>query len=203
MFPVKVPFFIKLFYSSLIWDKKEGKKIIYLTFDDGPTPGVTNIILDELKKYNAKATFFCIGDNIEKTEDLFNRIKEEGHAVGNHSFDHLNGWKTNNKEYLQNIEKCQSLTQTRLFRPPFGKIKLSQINKLLPNYKIIMWSILSADFHLKISPEKCLKRVLKHTKGGDIVVFHDSDRAKENVLYSLPIVLEHFTNSGYKFEALS
>lgn len=206
MYLVKTPWLLKKFYpQNLIWDKSRDKKIIYLTFDDGPIPIVTPFVLEILKKFNAKATFFCIGDNINKHQDIFFQLKADGHAIGNHTYNHLNGWKSDNKKYLDNILKCQELTQTDLFRPPYGRIKKSQIKNLeskIKNQKIIMWDVLSGDFDTQLSPEKCLKNVLKHTKNGSIVVFHDSLKAFDRLKYTLPKALAQWQAQGYEFHSI-
>lgn len=177
-------------------------KTIYLTFDDGPTPGVTDVLLDILKKYNAKATFFCLGKNVAANQSLFMQIKEQGHVVGNHTWDHLNGRKVETANYLNSIERTKVFIQSNLFRPPYGRITKSQANLISQEFKIIMWSVLSGDFDLKQSKEECLSSVLKFTKAGSIIVFHDSLKAAHQMLYALPRVLEHFQEKGFKFEAI-
>ena len=182
-----------------------AKPVIYLTFDDGPIPEATPFVMSVLEKYNAKATFFCIGDNIRKHPEIFQKLIEVGHAVGNHTFNHLKGWKTDDEVYLENFRLCDSLTRSRLFRPPYGRIKRSQISKLkdgFPGLKIIMWDVLSGDFDLNLSPEKCLRNVLKATEAGSIVVFHDSLKAFERLEYVLPRALEYWNKRGYSFERL-
>lgn len=186
-------------------DMPKVHKTIYITFDDGPIPIVTPFVLETLKKFCAKATFFCIGDNIDKHPDIFEQIKTDGHTIGNHTYNHLKGWDTSDNEYLKNTLKCQNLTKTCLFRPPYGRIKKSQIKLLrqhIPDVKIIMWDVLSGDFDLKLSPEKCLKNVLKHTEPGSIIVFHDSLKAKDRLEYVLPKALEIWTKQGYSFRVL-
>ncbi|MBK0382396.1 polysaccharide deacetylase family protein [Pedobacter sp. SD-b] len=230
MYLVKTPFLLKKIYpKSLIWNKSRVNKTIFLTFDDGPIPIVTPWVLKTLKNFNAKATFFCIGDNITKHPEIFELLKADEHAVGNHTFNHLKGWNTNDEVYLENFKKCQELTQTNLFRPPYGRIKFSQIRKIrceildkryennLKNqddlqssqysilnnqYSIIMWDVLSGDFDIHLSPEKCLKNVIKHTENGSIVVFHDSLKAWDRLEYVLPKALEIWQKEGYKFECL-
>ncbi|KHJ36936.1 peptidoglycan-N-acetylglucosamine deacetylase [Pedobacter glucosidilyticus] len=206
MYLVKTPWLLKKFYpQNLIWNKSRDKKIIYLTFDDGPIPIVTPFVLEILKKFNAKATFFCIGDNINKHQDIFFQLKADGHAIGNHTYNHLNGWKSNNKKYLDNIIKCQELTQTNLFRPPYGRIKKSQIKNLeskFKNHKIIMWDVLSGDFDTQLAPEKCLKNVCKNAINGSIVVFHDSLKAFDRLKYTLPKALEFWQSKGYEFHQI-
>ena len=202
---IKTPRILKQFFAKYTWSFFTHKKEIYLTFDDGPIPEVTEFVLDKLKEYNAKATFFCIGDNIRKHPTVFSRIISEGHAVGNHTFNHLNGWKTSNDTYFENTNKCEKLLnqKTKLFRPPYGRIKKSQAKHLLANgYKIIMWGVLSADFDTTISKEKCLQNVLKNTKKGSIIVFHDSIKASDKLYYTLPKVLKEFSEKGYEFKAI-
>ncbi|WP_452598459.1 polysaccharide deacetylase family protein [Pontimicrobium sp. MEBiC01747] len=213
-FPVKIPQFIKRIFPNYVWDFSSKDKILYLTFDDGPTPEITNWTLNTLKQYNAKATFFCIGNNIEKHSDIFNTIVEQGHHVGNHTHNHLKGWRTSKKNYISNVEQAQEIINTsiidnkrlpksNLFRPPFGKIKNSQAKALIKRgYKIIMWSVISIDWDKKLPKEQCLKNVIKHTTNGNIIVFHDSIKAAKNMTYALPEVLEHFSNKGYIFKAI-
>lgn len=212
-----MPRFIQRLYPERVWAFSQKEDTIYLTFDDGPIPEVTPWVLDELKKYNAKATFFCIGENVQKHPEIFRRMLAEGHSVGNHTFNHLNGWHTETSEYVKNVEKAgrqmiedgrqmteegsrmidnskivnhQSLI-VNLFRPPYGKIT-SQQAKILQQkgFKIVMWDILSYDYDTTISPEKCLQNVLKNIKPGSVVVFHDSLKAEKNLRYVLPKVLE-------------
>ncbi len=194
---IKTHSVIKKIFPKYIWDLPNNEKKVFLTFDDGPTPIITNWVLDELKKHNVKATFFCIGKNIEQNPEIYLNILSNGHLVGNHTYNHLNGWKTYTKDYLENVLLTNDLQssifnfQSKLFRPPYGKIKPSQSQKLRKlGYKIIMWDILSADFDYSISPEKCLDNVLKNIKSGSIIVFHDSQKAFKNLEYVLPKTLE-------------
>jgi peptidoglycan/xylan/chitin deacetylase (PgdA/CDA1 family) len=181
-------------------------KKIYLTFDDGPHPTITMNVLDLLKAYNAKATFFCIGNNVLKYPEVYKRVIDEGHTVGNHTFNHLNGWKTADELYLNDINKAKGYIDSNLFRPPYGRISRFQIQQLLkPKYqiKMVMWTVLSGDFDRDISAEKCLNNVLLSTKEGSIVVFHDSEKAAEKMLYALPKVLEQFSKKGFSFEKIT
>lgn len=202
MYLVKSPFFLKKYYANFIWKIPTTEKIIYLTFDDGPTLEITEWTLATLKKFNAKATFFCIGTNAVKHPIIFNKIIEEGHAVGNHTHHHLNGWHTDNEAYLRNIKKCEEVVKSNLFRPPYGRIKKSQYELIKNDYQVIMWDVLSGDFDPKTSPEKCLSNVIYNTTEGAIIVFHDSQKAVDNLKYTLPKVLAHFTEEGYRFEKL-
>lgn len=205
MYLVKSPLLLKWYYPSLIWNKTRAQRVIYLTFDDGPIPDVTDFVLKTLKSFNAKATFFCIGDNIQKHPDIFEKLKSEGHQIGNHTFNHLKGWKTEDPVYLQNFRQCQELTNTHLFRPPYGRIKKSQISSLrsyFPDLQIIMWDVLSGDFDLRLSPQKCYNNVIKYATNGSIIVFHDSLKAFDRLKYALPRVLQYFSEQGYQFKTL-
>ena len=201
---VKIPFFVKFLYPKRLWHFSRKQKTIYLTFDDGPIPEVTPWVLEQLKLHNAKATFFCIGANIEKHPAIFEQIKAEGHRVGNHTFNHLNASKTSFTDYIKNTEKAASHFKTPfLFRPPYGKLDHAKANALLKKgYKIVMWDVLSADFDPKITPEECLNNILKNTKNGSIIVFHDSLKSQEKLRYSLPKVLEFYAGKGVAFKAI-
>ncbi len=200
---LKPPLLLKMIYGpDVIWNIPSEEDIIFLTFDDGPVPEATPEILTILKKYNAKATFFQVGENVKKYPELYQHVLNEGHSSGNHTFNHLNGWKTKTDDYTRNVEECTEYLDTNLFRPPFGRIKPRQVRNLKKDYKIILWSVLSYDFHSGVTNEQCLENVKKHTKRGSIVVFHDSIQAKEKVLYTLPKVLEYFSEQEYRFEAI-
>lgn len=206
---IKTNTFIKKIFSNYVWDIPNIENKIYLTFDDGPTPDVTEWVLEELKKHQAKATFFCIGKNIDSNTDLFQKIIDDGHIIGNHTFNHFNGWKSKTDDYLKNTTECQNLIDklhpknSRLFRPPYGKIKQSQSKKLRESgYRIIMWDILSADFDQSITPEKCLKNVLKNAVSGSIIIFHDSSKGYKNLKYVLPRTLQELKNRGFIFEII-
>lgn len=199
----RTPFILPLLYPKLIWRIPTSEDIIYLTFDDGPVPGPTDFVLEQLDKFNAKATFFCIGNNVIQNESIFRKIVEQGHAVGNHTQNHKKGWGTPNDEYLNDVIACQkTMKATTLFRPPYGRIRRSQI-KQLDNYKIVMWDVLSYDYSSAMNRDRCLQGVIKATRKGSIVVFHDSYKAEKNMTYALPRFLDHFTQNGYKFESLS
>jgi len=185
-------------FPNRVWSIDTVERNIYLTFDDGPHPVATAFVLDELKKYNAKATFFCIGKNVESNPGLYNRIIAEGHQTGNHTHNHLNGWTTADEVYLDDVRLAARSIQSALFRPPYGRIRSRQVRRL-NEYKIVMWDVLSGDFDLRISKEACLQNVLENTAPGSIVVFHDSEKAWDNLQYSLPQVLEHFSKKEYKF----
>jgi peptidoglycan/xylan/chitin deacetylase (PgdA/CDA1 family) len=198
------PFWLKAIYPRYIWHIPVKEKKIFLTFDDGPIPEITEFVLDKLREFNAKATFFCIGDNVRKHQNIYQKLLSEGHSVGNHTFNHMNGWKTENPIYIENISLCdqQLGNATQLFRPPYGRIKRSQANLLPKECKIVMWDVLSGDFSPQVSPQVCLSKSIKYTKSGSIVLFHDSLKAAGNMMYALPKYLKHFTENGYRFEAL-
>lgn len=202
MFFAKTPAFLPYLMPGYTWRISTSDKTLFLTFDDGPIPELTPWVLEILRKYNAKATFFCVGDNVRKYPAVFQQILSEGHAVGNHTFNHLNGWKTSTAEYLQNIEKCESLLSSKLFRPPYGRMKTEQKKALEKRFRIIMWDVLSGDFSQKISTEHCLHNVVEHARPGSIIVFHDSLKAERNLRFVLPRVLEHFGALGYGFEVM-
>ena len=203
------PWFQKLF-PRLTWSVATEKNEMYLTFDDGPTPEVTEWVLETLAKFNAKATFFCIGKNMRAHPEITAKIIAGGHRIGNHSYNHLNGWKTNSEKYLADIAKTQQVLDrykpphnSRLFRPPYGRISPLQAKKIRKqNYQIVLWNVLSADFDPKTSPLRCAENVLKHSSKGAVIVFHDSKKAATNLRFALPKVLEYFTEKGVDFKAL-
>ena len=204
----KSPFFLPWLYADLIWKIPTQEKKLYLTFDDGPVPEVTEFVLAELEKIKAKATFFCIGDNVRKHPDVFGKIVKDGHTIGNHTFNHLKGWNTSVKKYVENVKLCDnelsmvnSQLSIHLFRPPYGRITRSQI-KALKDYKIIMWDVLTHDYSKNISPDRCLKGSIAATRPGSIIVFHDSLKAEKNMSFALPRFLDHFSNQGFTFEVI-
>lgn len=206
MYLVKTPWLLKKLYPKLMWNAARDKPVIYLTFDDGPIPVVTPFVLETLKRFNAKATFFCIGDNVHKHPEIFEQVKAAGHAIGNHTFNHLKGWKTDDDTYVSNFLKADEQLGTSLFRPPYGRIRRSQVAKLTalkPGLQIIMWDVLSGDFDMSLKPKDCLKGVLKHTENGSIVVFHDSLKAFNRLEYTLPRALEIWSKQGYTFSPLT
>lgn len=204
---VKTPGWLKKIYDKYIWSMHGTDKILYLTFDDGPHPEATPFVLKELKKYNALATFFCIGKNVVQYPGIYDQIIENGHSVGNHTYNHLNGWKTNNDDYLKDIALASNEIDSYLFRPPYGRITSFQAKNLKPvmkgkEPKIIMWDVLSGDFDTACSPQQCLANVLFAAVPGSIIVFHDSEKALTRLQYSLPRVLHYFSEKGYSFKSL-
>jgi peptidoglycan-N-acetylglucosamine deacetylase len=223
MFIHKTNFLMRALYPNFIWRLQNEKKEIFLTFDDGPIPEVTEFVLEELKKYQAKATFFCIGGNIEKYSNIFQMLVNQQHTIGNHTFNHLRGWDTEDKIYIDNFEKCEKIIEDRcsmfdvrnsefehqtsniehrLFRPPFGRIKRSQAKEILKTHEIVMWDVLTGDYDHSLSKERVLSKTIQHTEQGSIVLFHDSIKASKNMMYTLPRFLEHFSEKGYTFKSL-
>lgn len=205
MYLVKTPFWLRALYPKLRWRFPAGEKVIYLTFDDGPHPVATLFALEQLKQYNAKASFFCIGKNVEAYPEIYQEILVQGHSTGNHTFNHINGWKTSDDVYIEDIRKASGYINSNLFRPPYGRIKRSQIKRLqAPGLRLqtVMWDVLSADFDTGLTPEACIRYVLYHTKPGSIVLFHDSEKAWPRMQAALPAMLSYFTGQGYRFEAI-
>ena len=189
------PRFIRRLLPDLIWEI-DDPNALFLTFDDGPTPGVTEYILDTLAKHNAKATFFVLGKNVEMYPELYQRIIDEGHKVGNHTYSHQKGWKMSLERYIEDIDFAGDVVHSELFRPPYAQITIAQIRAIASRYKIVMWDIISRDYNQSLSPEKCLKNVTKYLRGGSIVVFHDSEKAFRNMSYALPRTLEYAASKG-------
>jgi peptidoglycan-N-acetylglucosamine deacetylase len=206
---IKTNSIIKKYFSNYIWDLPNKKNTIYLTFDDGPTSEVTEWVVQLLKEEKIKATFFCIGKNIVTQPEIFKKILSEGHHIGNHTHNHLNGWKNDIESYVENCNLCESTIaatsnlKPKLFRPPYGRIKKEQAKKIKElGYKIIMWDVLSADFDTAISPQKCLDNVISNTKSGSIIVFHDSQKAALNLKFALPKAIKHLKQKGFVFETI-
>ena len=202
---IKTPWWLKKLYpASLVWDMPGNEKTLYLTFDDGPHPVATPFVLDTLKQFNAKATFFCIGKNVAEQKEIYQRIMDEGHKAGNHTFNHVNGWKTKDADYITNVAEAAKYIDSKLFRPPYGRISRFKINLLQKaGYQIIMWDVLSGDFDKEETKENCVQNVLLQAKAGSIIVFHDSEKAFERMSYALPIVLEKFSADGFTFKPIA
>lgn len=211
-------------FPDYIWEISTLSKELYLTFDDGPTPDVTDWVLDTLRRFNAKATFFCVGSNVKNHPELFNKIVEEGHAIGNHTHNHIKGWKTKTKPYLENVLEAEKTIKEQLtnfksqipnpiglrssivnlFRPPYGQIKPKQGKQLMAlGYHIVMWDVLSFDWDKTVSNQECLDHVISKSKNGSIIVFHDSIKASNNMTFALPKVLEYYSGKGFSFKAIA
>ena len=203
MYLVKTPWLLKkMSPASLTWSMIAKENEIYLTFDDGPHPTITPFVLDQLRQYDAKGTFFCLGKNVQLYHDVYRRVIEEGHSIGNHTHNHLNGWKVKDAEYFENIFLAKKYIDSKLFRPPYGRISRFQIQQLQSIFKIIMWDVLSGDFDVKLSPQKCLSNVISNTVPGSVIVFHDSEKAFHRLEYTLPKALEFFTEKGFVMKGI-
>jgi peptidoglycan/xylan/chitin deacetylase (PgdA/CDA1 family) len=189
-------------YKKAIWRKDPTKKIVYLTFDDGPIPEVTPWVLDVLKSFGIKATFFCVGDNVRKYPHLFERIKAEGHSVGNHTFNHFSGFHWDYETYIKNVDEANKLIQSPLMRPPRGHLTFTQYKKLSKRYQLVMWDVITRDYNTALKPEKVLDIVKKYTRNGSIIVFHDSLKAEKNMRYAMPRAIEYLLDEGYTFDRL-
>jgi peptidoglycan-N-acetylglucosamine deacetylase len=198
----KTPRLLQALLPRFTWRIPTSEKVLFLTFDDGPIPEVTPWVLDTLRAFEAQATFFCIGDNVRKHPDIYQRILHEGHAVGNHTFNHLKGWETSTSDYLENVRLCREKVNSTLFRPPYGRATPAQMRALRPHYRFVMWEVLSGDFDVKISPEKCLRNVLDNVQPGSIVLFHDSLKAEKRMRFALTHTLEKLAAEGWRFEKL-
>ena len=203
MYFVKTPKFIQNLFPNFTWKIPSNEKVLYLTFDDGPIPEVTPWVLSQLRQYDAKATFFCVGENVKNHPEVFEQVVQEGHSVGNHTFNHINGWGTDNIPYFHNVRHCAHLVNSTLFRPPYGRLMPRQAQFLQRHYRIVMWDVLSGDFDEQISAEQCYNNVVNNANKGSIIVFHDSLKAQDKLTAVLPKVLEYFTAQGYRFECLN
>ena len=199
-----------MFYPSFLWEMPKGEKKIYITFDDGPHPTITPQVLEILKNFNAKATFFCVGNNVKKYKETFELIKKEGHSVGSHTFNHERGFMTKTKDYVNSVIEADALIQSPLFRPPHGRIRFSQIKSLKEKFRIsatqslkfIAWTVISYDWDKSLTPDDCFNNVIKNAGDGSIIVFHDSEKAVDNMIPALTKVLEYYTERGFAFEKL-
>ncbi len=201
---VRTPWWLKWLYPGCLWEMPATENKVYLSFDDGPHEAATSFVLDTLKQYDAKASFFCIGKNVVRAPELYQRILEEGHSVGNHTYDHLNGWQTSNELYYQNVAKAADVISSSIFRPPYGRIRYTQIRylKKMLNLRPVMWTVLSGDFDPACSAADCLRNVLNNMGPGSIVVFHDSAKAYDKIVYTLPRVLEEIKRREWVTEKL-
>ncbi len=190
-------------YFNVVWRLPRKQKTVFLTFDDGPVPYYTEFVLDILEKHSVKATFFCVGENIEKYPEIFKNLKEKGHSVGSHTYNHIKGWATNFIKYSQNVKKAALLASSKLFRPPHGQIKILPALMLSAKYRIIMWDVLTKDYDNTISPEECFENVRNYVRNGSIIVFHDSEKAHKNLQYALPKTIEYLKAKGYEFATIA
>lgn len=198
----QIPVWLRFFENDIIWRRKTKSKVIYLTFDDGPVAEVTPQILDILDKFGWKATFFCVGENVKNNPELFMEVVKRGHRVGNHTYNHLRGFSNNTADYVQNVLKATEYIKSNLFRPPYGKLTYKQYKALKKEYQVVMWDVITYDYDAKLSPEKVLKNVKRNLREGSVVVFHDSLKAKKNVLRVLPQAIQFWKDNGYRYELL-
>jgi len=199
---IQVPDLLRPLLGKLTWRRDSSSKVIYITFDDGPVPEVTPLVLDLLDKYNIKATFFCVGDNVRKHPEVYAEVVGRGHKTGNHTFNHIKGFSFSEDEYVANVEKAAEYIDSELFRPPYGRIKRSQIKRLQSRYEIIMWDLITYDYDRKLSKESILRNVKHYSRNGSIVVFHDSIKAKDNMFAVLPMAIEYWNSQGYTYGVL-
>lgn len=203
MFIEQPPTAFRIFFPNAAWRIPQKEKTVYLTFDDGPIPEVTPWVLEILEKYGVKATFFCVGDNVRKHPEVFKQVVDAGHKVGNHSFNHIQGFKYSTRRYLENIEKADALIHSELYRPPHGQLYIRQQLKLKRKYQIVMWDVVTRDYNKELSGDFVLSIVKKKVRNGSIIVFHDSLKAEKNMKYAMPKAIEWLLQEGYRFEVLS
>jgi peptidoglycan/xylan/chitin deacetylase (PgdA/CDA1 family) len=204
MYLTRTPAFVQNLFPGFIWRTETADKQLFLTFDDGPVPEVTPWVLDQLKKYDAHATFFCVGENVKRYPEIYRRIHREGHAVGNHTFNHISGWSHDPDAYLENVSSCSEYVESNLFRPPYGRLGRKQARSLMGRqYRIVMWDVLSGDFDRSLEPEQCYQNVINNARSGSIIVFHDSIKAEQNLRWALPKVLDFYSGQGYEFLSLN
>ena len=199
---IQFPDLLRPFLGKLLWRKKSSGKVIYITFDDGPVPEVTPRVLDMLDEYNLKATFFCVGENVEKYPELYHEILRRGHKTGNHTYNHLKGISVPTADYVANVKKASELIDSRLFRPPYGRINFKQKKALQREYEIVMWDLMTYDYNQNLTPNNILQNIKRYTRNGSLVVFHDSIKAERNMLTVLPRAIEYWNSKGYRFEVL-
>ncbi|MFI5140801.1 MAG: polysaccharide deacetylase family protein [Bacteroidia bacterium] len=200
--PARPPKLLQSLLPQCFWSLPNRQNKIYLTFDDGPTPEVLPVILKALDTYKVPATFFCVGENMQKHPDLVWEMQKRNHVIGNHTFNHVSGWRTKNEDYFQNVEACNKVYKSKLFRPPYGRLRTSQANELKRKYKIIMWDVLSYDYDKKVLPEICFRNVIGATKSGSVIVFHDNVKALKNLEYALPRSIDFLLKKDFVFDVI-
>jgi len=199
---VQFPDLLRPFLGKLLWRKNSSEKVIYITFDDGPVPEVTPLVLDLLDEYNLKATFFCVGENVEKYPEIYNEVLKRGHKTGNHTYNHLKGINVSTNDYIANVHKAAQSIDSKLFRPPYGRISYKQKKALRGKYDIVMWDLITQDYNTNLSPDKIMQNIRRYSRNGSLIVFHDSIKAERNMLTVLPSAIEYWNSKGYKFDVL-
>lgn len=199
---IRFPDILRPFLGKLTWRRSFSSKVIYITFDDGPIPEVTPAVLDILDEYKVKATFFCVGENVQKHPEVYAEVLRRGHKTGNHTYNHLKGFNVSSEEYVNNISKAAELIDSKLFRPPYGRITFKQRNLLQDKYEIIMWDLITHDYNKRFTPDRILRKIKRYTRNGSIVVFHDSIKSRNNMLTALPNAIEFWNSKGYRFGLL-
>lgn len=200
--PARPPKLLQSLLPQCFWSLPNRQNKIYLTFDDGPTPEVLPVILKTLDAYKVPATFFCVGENMQKHPDLVWEMQKRNHAIGNHTYNHISGWRNKNATYFENVEACNKVYKSKLFRPPYGRLRTSQANELKRKYKIIMWDVLSYDYDKKVLPEICFRNVIDATKSGSVIVFHDNVKALKNLEYALPRSIDFLLKKDFVFDVI-
>lgn len=200
MFIEQPPWIYRSFFPGAIWRLPAQKKCVYLTFDDGPIPEVTPWVLDVLDKYNVKATFFCVGDNVRKYPDTYRMVLERGHLTGNHTFNHIQGIHSASPDYLKNVQKAAEVIDSKLFRPPHGHMRVPQLRSLREQYKVVMWDVVTRDYSPHMTPAGVFNAVKRYTRNGSIIVFHDSLKAEKNMRTAMPQSVEWLLEQGYEFK---
>jgi peptidoglycan/xylan/chitin deacetylase (PgdA/CDA1 family) len=191
---------LKIFFKGTVWRINRQEKAIYLTFDDGPVPEITPAVLDILDKYHVKATFFCVGENVEKHPEVYAEVLRRGHAVGNHTYNHLKGFEHRKSTYLANVKKAATVINSPFFRPPYGRIRPVQLRTLRKQYKVILWDLITRDYNSRLSPDYILQTIRRLTRNGSVIVFHDSVKAQKNLFATLPQAIEFWQGEGYAFK---
>jgi peptidoglycan/xylan/chitin deacetylase (PgdA/CDA1 family) len=199
---VRLPLFFTSLFEDIVWRYSESEKIVYLTFDDGPIPEVTPWVLNLLREENIKATFFCVGENVMKYPEVYSQILNDGHSVGNHTYNHWQGLKNDNQDYFSNIEKARSYIDSDLFRPPHGWLKTTQYQYLKKQFRIIMWDLVTCDYDFRVKPEKVFSNIKEYVRPGSVITFHDSIKAERNLTIALPLAIQWLKEQGYQFEAI-
>ena len=202
MFIEQIPQVVRWFFSPVLWRKDPERKVIYLTFDDGPTEENTRWILDQLDARGVKATFFCIGKNVREHPELYAEILKRGHRTGLHGYDHKRGLYKDEAAFADDLQKAEQYVHSDLFRPPHGHLTFSQIRRFSQRFAIVLWDVITRDYNASLKPEQIYRIAVRYGRNGSIVVFHDSVKARANMMYAFPKAVDYWLSKGYKFETL-